>query len=103
LYDRDGKSQQQAEIDRVGVFRLQRAIGFRRLPSSAQDDRPINLLKITWQKSYCPEGAAPVLSAVGTASPLPILVKNGKKGVTSKGILSDSAVIAMGFVLIRAS
>ena len=30
-------------------------------------------------------------------------VRNGKKGVTSKGIFSDAAVIATGFVLINSN
>ncbi len=57
-------------------------------------------------RSYCPDGAAAVFSGTGAAlsgAPVPSLVRNGKKGVTSKGIFSDAAVMDTGLVLINSS
>ena len=56
--------------------------------------------------SYRPVGAAPVFSGTGavfSGPAVPSLVRNGKKGVTSKGILSAAAVMATGLVLISSS
>ena len=54
---------------------------------------------------YFPEGAAAVFSGAGAAlsGVAPSRVRNGKNGVTSKGIFSAAVVIATGFVLINSS
>jgi hypothetical protein len=55
---------------------------------------------------YCPDGAAAVFSGTGAVFPGAVassLVRNGKNGVTSKGIFSAAVVMAMGLVLISSS
>jgi hypothetical protein len=65
--------------------------------------RPDNLDTLVF--SYLPVGAAAVFSGTGAAfsGAVPSLVRNGKKGVTSKGIFSAAVVMATGLVLISSS
>ena len=59
------------------------------------------------QATYCPVRVAAVFSGTGAAfsgaAAVPSLVRNGRKGVTSKGIFSAAVVMATGLVLINSS